>query len=750
MKKSLITQWGQIVAGSKTRWLTIMIWLLLVVVLSFVWPQVNQEETNSSQLLPDDAMSVVASGISSEQFSNDSGVPLLVVWHRDGGLEKKDYETIQNIYASLEDDPVSEQKLIPPFAKAPPQALMGASSEDGAALTTPVFFEKGASTESLQHALDQLQERIIDQTGKAAFQEDLSEDGLHVRFTGPVGIQTDATELFSNADVTLLIATVGLVLGLLIILYRSPILALVPLVAVGAAYGLISPLLGFMADQGWIVVDSQAISIMTVLLFGAGTDYCLFLISRYRDELRIEADKNIALQKAVSGSGGAIMVSALTTLTGLLTLGLAYYASYDRFAVPFSLSILVIGIAALTLLPAILAILGRVAFVPFIPRTEEMIQKRERKKGKSLRRPQSTGPINRAIGRWATDKPWIIIISCTVLLGGLALFVPKIDYTYGLLDSFPEDMPSREGFSIIADHYSPGEVAPAEVIVETEGEGANVKETLSSLSVVGSVSDPVEGSENSSLLKYEVTLSTDPYSETAIEAIPDMKSEVAAALEEAGVENAANNVWIGGETAGLYDTKQITKRDQSVIIPAVLIIIALLLLVYLRSIVAMIYLLATVVLSYLGALGLGWLIIDYVYGADGMSGLIPLYAFVFLVALGEDYNIFMVSSIWKKRRHMPLKRAIREGVSETSGVIGSAGLILAGTFSVLAVLPLQVLVQFGTVTAIGVLLDTFIVRPLLVPSLTAVLGRFSFWPGKLWKLKDHKDNLVQKEGEVKE
>src|SRR5699024_7903578 len=161
---------------------------------------------------------------------------------------------------------------------------------------------------------------------------------------------------------------------LLIALYRSPILALVPLVAVGVAYGLISPLLGFLADKGSIVIDGQTISIMTVLLFGAGTDYCLFLISRYRDELKQHEDKYVALNKAITGTGGAIMMSSMTTVIGMLSLSLAYYASYDRFAVPFSLSIFIMGIAALTLLPAILSLLGRIAFIPFVPRTEEMIE----------------------------------------------------------------------------------------------------------------------------------------------------------------------------------------------------------------------------------------------------------------------------------------------------------------------------------------------------------------------------------------
>lgn len=663
-------------------------------------------------------------------------MPLILAWYREGGLTKSDYQQIKEIYADLESSPLDHQKFIPPFAEVPVQALVQSASDDGAALTTPVFFKKTASTEELQSALDSLQKRIENLAGSGITENDLSTDGLHVRFTGAVGIQTDATELFSNADVTLLIATVVLVLVLLIILYRSPILALVPLIAVCFAYGLVSPLLGLLAKEGWIEVDAQAVSIMTVLLFGAGTDYCLFLVSRYRDELRVEQDKYVALNKALGGTGGAIMVSALTTVAGLATLGLAHYASYDRFAVPFSLSIFIMGVTALTLLPAILSLLGRFAFIPFIPRTEQMIQNLEEKKGKKLRRPQKGGRVNKAFGRLSTERPWLVITVCTLVLGGLAIFAGNAKYSYGLLDSFPEDMPSREGFNIIAEHYPPGEVAPVQVIVDTEGgTDISLKEDLAALNIVERVSDPQTGSSNESYRQYEVILSIDPYSAEAIDAIPEIKQIAADNLEEAGVTDAASNVWIGGGTAELYDTEQVTSSDQWIIIPAVLIIIAALLLAYLRSIVAMLYLLVTVVLSYLAAIGLGWIVIHYIYDAEAMSGLIPVYAFVFLVALGEDYNIFMVSSIWKKRKHMPLKQAIQEGVTETSGVIGSAGLILAGTFSVLAVLPLQVLVQFGTVTAIGVLLDTFVVRPLLVPAITRVLGRFAFWPGKLWKEK---------------
>ncbi|KGX85634.1 MMPL family transporter [Pontibacillus marinus] len=733
---NVLNKLGEIVAGAKTRWITIVIWILLVGVVSTIWPQVNDEETNSKNLLPDEAMSNEAAKLAEEEFPNESGVPLLLVWYQEEGLKEADIKKIQSVFQELESNPVEHQSKVPSFAKIPIPALMESASADGKALTTPVFFKEEASTEELQKSLDNLKEMITEKVGENPFETDLSEDSLHVRMTGPVGIQTDATELFSQADLTLLLATVLLVLVLLIVLYRSPILAVVPLIGVGFAYGLISPMLGFMASNGWIVVDSQAISIMTVLLFGAGTDYCLFLVSRYRDELQLEPNKYKALHLAIANSGGAILMSAATTALGLLTLSLAQYASYDRFAVPFSLAIVMMALAVVTILPALLAVLGRTAFFPFIPRTDKMVEELEKKKGKRVRKGNTRSRFSKAAGRLVTEKPVPIIVVTLIILGGLAALVPRIDYSYGVLGSFPEDMPSREGFTIISEHYPPGEIAPTNVIIDSEGAEVDVKAQLSDLDFVENVSKPREGEDNKDMLQYVVTLSLNPYEEEAIAKVPTLKETAEEALADAGVENASDQVWIGGETAKLYDTENITSRDQQLIIPVVLLIIATLLLIYLRSIVAMAYLLITVVLSFFSALGLGWLIIHYGLGAEAMQGLIPLYAFVFLVALGGDYNIFMISSIWKNRKHMPLKQAIAEGVGETSSVITSAGLILAGTFLVLAVMPIQVLVQFGIVTAIGVLLDTFVVRPLLVPAITTVLGKYAFWPGELWKKQD--------------
>jgi len=504
-------------------------------------------------------------------------------------------------------------------------------------------------------------------------------------------------------------------------------LAIIPLLVVGLAYGVISPTLGFFADHGWIAKDSQAVSIMTVLLFGAGTDYCLFLISKYREILFEVEDKTTAMKLAVRESGGAILMSALTVVIGLATLSLAHYGAFQRFAVPFSFGVLIMGIAALVVLPAILVLIGRVAFFPFVPRTEDMAQR----KGKKQHKPSHK--TSHKIGHFVTHKPWVVIVATLLLLGGLTVFVPRIQYTFDLLSSFPEDMPSREGFTLIEENFSPGELAPIQLVIDTNGKDINLQQQLASISYIDSVSDVQIGEKNNHIQLYELTLNLNPYAKEALAHIPELKAAVGKMLETEGIKEADQHLWIGGETASQYNTQQITVRDETVIMPTMIALIALLLFIYLRSLTATVYLLATVIISYIGALGAGWLILHHVMGAEAISGAIPLYAFVFLVALGEDYNIFMISEIWKKRKTSDHLTAVEEGVVRTGSVITSAGLILAGTFTVLATLPIQVLVQFGVVTAIGVLLDTFIVRPLLVPAITTVLGKYAFWPGALFK-----------------
>lgn len=729
--------YGRWVAGKRSKWVTLCVWVLLALALNLLWPAVGDKEDNNAANLKEDVPSVIAEAVANKEFPSNGGVPALIVWHKENGLQEGDLIKLQELTANLESNPLPYQTFVVPFHQLPPQALSAQLSEDQSTIVLPVFFEEDQETDELKEGIAELEQRSEQVLGSNPFQTAVqSGDGISARVTGPVGISIDATGLFADADVSLMIATVLLVLILLLLIYRSPILALIPLVGVGFAYMVTSPILGFMADKGIITVDSQSIAIMTVLLFGAGTDYCLFIISRFRQLLWHEPDKRKALFQAITGSSGAIAMSGFTVVLSLFALLLAQYGAYQRFAVPFSLSILIMFIASLTLVPALLAIFGRGSFYPFIPRTPEMQAERARKKGKPVPAPHKEKES--WIGRIVTTKPWTVVLVALVLLGGLATFSSQIKFTYDLLSSFPEDMPSREGFTIIGEQFSEGELAPVRLMVDSGGKSLDLEERLKALTYVDQVSEPQNGADNSNIIGYEIEFSMNPYSMEAMQHIPDLREIAEASLQEAGISNPAEAVWISGQTATQYDTEIAGEHDAKIIIPVVIGLIAFLLLIYLRSIVATVYLIATVILSYFSALGLGWVIIHYGLGADAIQGAIPLYSFVFLVALGEDYNIFMISSIWQKRKKMPLKQAIREGVGETSSVITSAGLILAGTFAVLASLPIQVLVQFGIITAIGVMLDTFIVRPFLVPAITTLLGKWAFWPGKVHNMTEEK------------
>lgn len=713
------------VSGKRGRWITLVLWIVIVGLANAFLPSSSDHKDDAAANLVSSAPSVQA-----DALNEHNGIPAIIAWHRDAGLTDEDLGQIQALSKKLADEPLPQQTELPPLHEMPLPALKAMVSEDGTTILQTVVFDKNASSDDLKISLEQLQADADGIFPSKPFDAALSEEGLVGRITGPAGIGVDATSLFKDADVSLLIATTLLVLVILLFIYRSPILALIPLVAVGFAYGLTGPILGWMADEGWITYDSQGLSIMTVLLFGAGTDYCLFLIARFRSVLTEESNKKQALLKALGDSGGAITMSGLTVVMSLLALLLAEYGAIHRFAVPFSLSILIMMIASLTLVPALLAILGRASFYPFVPRTPEMQAARAARKNKPLPAPKTRPAFGIRLGEAIVKRPKTIAISTLIVLGITAAFSTQIKFTYDTLSSFPKDMPSREGFDLIGDHFSKGSLAKVQVLVKTDGKNLPLDQKLGELANISSVSEPAANTKDSSIVSYNVELAMNPYSIEALDMIPVIRSAAEQSLSDAGITDAADKVWIAGATAEQYDTRHETTNDAYRIIPVIIGMIALLLLLYLRSFVAMLYLMGTVLLSYFSALGIGWLVVHYLFGAEAIQGLIPLYAFVFLVALGEDYNIFMVSSIWKKSKTMPLNRAIVEGVAQTGGVITSAGIILAGTFAVLATLPIQVLVQFGTVTAIGVLLDTFIVRSFLVPALTVWIGKWVFWPSK--------------------
>jgi putative drug exporter of the RND superfamily len=731
MGKKWFEYYNNAVSGKKGRWIVLIAWLVLAAVLNVILPQANSQKNELAPNLETKTPSQQAKIIAEKEFPASSGTPALLTWYKSTGITNTDLELIQEYSMELDKNPVESQDSIVPFYQFPLPALKQQLSKDGTTLILPITFKKGTDKELIAEGLTNFKDLAA-----AIFPDDPNkpkinqQDRLLLRITGPAGISTDATALFSQGDLSLLFGTVAIVLVLLLLIYRSPILALIPLLGVGVAYGVISPILGGIAKAGWVDLDSQALSIMTVLLFGAGTDYCLFLISRYRSHLLEVEDKFAAMKLSIKGASGAIAMSGLTVVFSLLVLLLSKYGAIHRFAIPFSLSILIMMAASLTLIPALLSIIGRASFYPFLPRTRAMQEAQASKRGKILPPVKTNKGFGTKLGNLIVKKPVHLLVITLLFLGVFAIFASKIVYTYDTLSSFPKDMPSREGFNIISEHFNPGELAPVQVIIQTDGKNQSVKSNLEKLPYVELVSDGRPGAKDKNILNYNVEMNVNPYSNEAMNHITDLRKTVEKGLKSAGITDSSEKVWIGGLTAEQYDTRQTTNNDSKLIIPIVISIIAVLLLVYLRSITATAYLIGTVLLSYFSALGLGWVILHYIFGVEAIQGFIPLYSFVFIVALGEDYNIFMISSIWKKSRKLPLLQAIKEGVAESGSVITSAGLILAGTFAILTTLPIQVLVHFGTITAIGVLLDTFIVRPLLVPAITVLLGKWVFWPSK--------------------
>ncbi|QXE01361.1 MMPL family transporter [Terribacillus sp. DMT04] len=713
---------GSFISGKYGRWVVVAVWIVFALVLNLTLPQANSQEDAQAETFLNDTNSEEAARIIEEEFSDNSGLPALLTWYQENGLSDQDLETIQQFSAELQNTDI-EAATVTPFQDIPIPALKEQLSDDGTTLVMPIIFESGTATETVEAGLTQVEETANEVFEQNPFNQELNSGDLLVRATGPAGISVDAVSLFSQGDTTLLFGTVIIVLIFLLVIYRSPILALIPLVGVGFAYLVISPILGALGKAEFISFDSQGLAIMTVLLFGAGTDYCLFLINRFRENLWEIKSRKTAIVRSLTSAGGAIAMSGLTVIVAMLVLLVADYGSINRFAIPFGIAIFIMLLASLTLVPALLTIIGRASFFPFIPRTEEMQEKRAQKKGKPVRTKKPHNKFGKSIGNMVVRHPWKIAIGTIIILGILAGVASRITYTYDTLSSFPDDMPSKEGFSILTEHMNAGELAPVSVITQTDDPEA-VRTTLADLPYAAAVMEPEQAETDNQLVRIQLELEENPYSNEAMAHIPDIRKAVA------DVTGSSDTVWIGGQTAEQYDTQQVTKHDEKWIIPIVVGFITLLLLTYLRSITATIYLVATVLLSFFSALGLGWLILHYGFGVDAIQGFIPLYAFVFIVALGEDYNIFMISSIWKRSKTMPIKQAIADGVAHTGGVITSAGLILAATFAVLTTLPIQILVHFGTITAIGVLLDTFLVRPFLVPAITAILGKWAFWPWK--------------------
>ncbi|BAQ09532.1 MMPLdomain protein [Bacillus sp. OxB-1] len=691
-------------------WISFGVWVLLAVLLSGFAPGAKDfVVANKDAGLPEDAESIIADRQLEKYFPQDGGLPLFAVLHNAGGLTNEDTLQFAKALESLESNPVFENVESIPLTELPPQVRATFLSEDGKTFFAPLTLPATLEGKELHDLVVKVKEEVT------------VPEEMELSWTGPAGIASDAVELFSRADVVLLLSTVGLILVLLLLIYRSPLLTFIPLIGAAIVYAVVDRVIGLATEAGWFGIDSQAVSIMTILLFAVVTDYSLLIFSRYREELKRHESTYAAMRETMRHVREPIFFSGSTIVLGVATLFFALYEPYRNFAPAFAIAAAAMLIAGLTLLPALFALIGRKSFWPVIPKYGDAQEDKKSFWGK--------------IAEKVTRQPLFFLVPILLLLVLGTWNTTNLKESYDLIESFPEDLSSRVGYERLGESFSEGSLAPGTLLIvstqqlEMEETMAAI-EKLKEIPGVDSISaqgNPV--SEDGKNAKFSVTFEGSPYDVPAFEAVHELRAQGDTILQKAGLVDT--ELFIAGESAKNADLQAINKRDSIVVMSIMTALISIMLGLQTRSIVAPIYMMGTILLSYGATLGLSIFLFDVVLGLDAISYRIPLYAFVFLIALGVDYSIMLIARIREEMKSMPFEEAVRRGVDKTGGVISSAGLILAATFLVLATMPINELKLFGFIMALGILIDTFIVRPLLIPAILVLLGKWSFWPKRV-------------------
>lgn len=647
---------------NKRTWLIILAsWLVIVGLLSFLAPSSKEVASTSKNAgLPETALSIEADKAMKENFSNNEGIPLIIVFEDKKGTTD---EEIQSVLELMEQNYAS----VPKFSKIPMEQRDSFVSEDKKTFFVPLILEGQLESKEIHEKVEDIKKNVTS----------IIPSDFTVYYTGPAGIASDTIELFSQADVVLLLATVGIIFVLLIVIYRSFILAIIPLIGAGIVYGVVDRVIGLTGKFTSITIENQALSIMMILLFAVITDYSLLLYARYKEE----QDMKVALARTRE----TILFSGGTILAGVATLAFALYEPYRNFAPVFAIAVIIMLVAGITLLPALFAVV------------------------KTPKKKEKTTKLWTNAGNVSTKKPWKVALPILLLLSIGTWHATTIVYSYDLLASFPEDLSSREGFTKLGEAFSEGEIAPTTILVKSKDKKviADIQEKLEDRPLVSQVRPSTLDSDL--YTQFSIILKANPYSKEALNEVEKIRDE----LED-------QQVLVSGETAKQVDIRDINNRDTLLVMGLMTVLIGLMLAFQTRSLRASLLMMVSILLSFGAALGFSTWIFDVFFGYTSFSYRIPLYTFVFLVALGVDYSIMLMSRLKEERKQYGEKEAIAKAVEKTGGVISSAGLILAATFAVLISQPVMELKLFGFAVAVGVLLDTFIVRPLLLPALLTI------------------------------
>ena len=804
-------------AGRRSKWVVFAIWFLGIFIAAgpanLPGKFEDAESNEATSYLPGDAESTKALD-ATESLQKGEIAPAVIIYRRESGLTAADRRTIEEDVGAMtekrfpgvipdgetaaaggkhQDTQATSEgaKGLPPGCGSPTTTIPGqpagyapfvgpVCSPDGKAAIVTAYIKAEGEGERIVDPVKDWRDAIADPPS-----------GLEAKITGGAGFSADAIEVFEGINGTLLLAAVSLVIFLLIVIYRSPMFFLIPLSAVLFAETL-SRSIGYGVSELGVTINGQSSSIMSVLVLGAGTDYALLLVARYREELHHTVDRHEAMRTALASAGPAIFASAATVIAALLCLTIAKVNGTSGLGPIAAIGIACAALAMLTLLPALLTIFGRRAFWPFVPHAPETspsVTEASDRARRSIvegsgfgafarvflacllvlvllplvllnwilrilsgRRIPSliVGPLDRAIftpyemrrarlehavdvthGFWArigrrvaASPRRVMAGSIAVLLilcGGFAFF--STDLTAE--DSYRTEVESVEGQHLLDRSFPSGTTALTDVVVPDRSEVPAVRRSVAGVDGVEAVSPPVAEGGPGTLV--QAVLEPNPYSTEAFDLVEPIRE---------AAHSTSPGTLVGGPTAVEFDVRDAAGWDSIVIPPLILVVVLLILIGLLRAVAAPLVLVGTVILSFLAALGVGYFVIDVIFGFPGSDPSMPLFAFVFLVALGVDYNIFLIARAREETIKHGSEQGILRALAVTGAVITSAGIVLAGTFSVLAVLPLTFLTELGFVVAFGVLLDTFLVRSILVPAIALSLGDKFWWPSALSRPKD--------------
>ncbi|MGW1717319.1 MMPL family transporter [Streptomyces sp. NPDC002156] len=684
-----------LVCGRRAKWLVLVLWLVVLFLTApFAQKLTDAQDNDAASWLPGSAESTQVLHLS-EDFRPEQ-IPAVVVYARDSGLTAADRARI--VEAKAEIETLRDHGIRGAETRGP--VYDRAVDPRAAQIYVPITMdEKG--WERIAPAVDS----IRDAAGAGAA-------GLAVHITGPGGTSADFSEAFEGIDSTLLLSAMAVVIVMLLLTYRSPTLLLVPLLGVVVALFTAQALIYFLAEHAGLTVNGQSAGILTVLVFGAGTDYALLLVARYREELRRHEDRHEAMALALHRAGPAVIASGATVVLSMLVLLAAEMNSTSGLGPVAAIGVAVALLVMITLFPALLVICGRWIFWPVIPHNN------------------SPDPTERGvwarIGRSITPRPRMVwgVTTAALIACSFGLMQLRAE---GLsnADAFTDKPDSIVGQEVSAQYFPAGSGDPLVIISNQEQArqvGQAVAETRgvvpTSLGLPEGTKPAFEGK-----VLFEATMTAPADSEAAKQTVERVRDAVHAVPDA--------DAQVGGGTAALLDMDKATTHDNILIIPLVLVVVLLILCALLRALIAPLLLIGTVVLSFAAALGISALAFRHLFDYAGESTDFPLFVFVFLVALGIDYNIFLTTRIREEAARQGTRKGVVTGLSTTGAVITSAGLVLAGTFAALGTLPMVAFAEIGFAVALGVVLDTFVVRSVLVPALFLDVGPKVWWPHRL-------------------